>query len=118
MLTRIRKAFALLVEHRGQNLTLANTRAEDPSVYDMLCRADAIGVFQVESRAQLKFPPRMRRRKFYDLVRGVAIIRPGPFQGGMVHPFINRRMGREAVEDLGSEMTKVLGRTYGVPLFQ
>jgi len=118
MLTCIRKAFALLADHRGQNLTLANTPAEDSRVYDMLCRADAIGVFQVESRAQLNFLPRMRPRAFYDLVCEVAIVRPGPIQGGMVHPFINRRMGREPVEDLGPAMMEVLGRTYGVPLFQ
>ncbi|WP_407798218.1 hypothetical protein, partial [Staphylococcus aureus] len=85
----------------GQRLTLANVPPEDPPIYDMLCRADAIGVFQVESRAQLNFLPRMRPRKFYDLVCEVAIVRPGPIQGGMVHPFINRRMGREKVEDLG-----------------
>ena len=118
MLTCIRKAFALLADHRGHNLTLANVPPEDVPVYDMLCRADAIGVFQVESRAQLNFLPRMRPRVFYDLVCEVAIIRPGPIQGGMVHPFINRRMGREAVEDLGPAMMEVLGRTYGVPLFQ
>ena len=118
MLTCIRKAFALLTDHRGQTLTLANVPPEDPQIYDMLCRADAIGVFQVESRAQLNFLPRMRPRKFYDLVCEVAIIRPGPIQGGMVHPFINRRMGRESVEDLGPAMMEVLGRTYGVPLFQ
>ncbi|MEZ5885246.1 MAG: error-prone DNA polymerase [Paracoccaceae bacterium] len=118
MLTCIHKAFALLDEHRGQQLTLANVPPEDPSIYDMLCRADAIGVFQVESRAQLNFLPRMRPRKFYDLVCEVAIVRPGPIQGGMVHPFINRRMGREKVEDLGPAMMEVLGRTYGVPLFQ
>ena len=118
MLTCIRKAFALLAQHRGQSLTLANTPAEDPRVYDMLCRADAIGVFQVESRAQLNFLPRMRPRVFYDLVCEVAIVRPGPIQGGMVHPFINRRMGREPVENLGPAMMEVLGRTYGVPLFQ
>ncbi|WP_028031301.1 error-prone DNA polymerase [Gemmobacter nectariphilus] len=118
MLTCIRKAFALLEEHRGQQLTLANVPPEDPPIYDMLCRADAIGVFQVESRAQLNFLPRMRPRKFYDLVCEVAIVRPGPIQGGMVHPFINRRMGREMVEDLGPAMMEVLGRTYGVPLFQ
>ena len=118
MLTCIHKAFALLEEHRGQQLTLANVPPEDPSIYDMLCRADAIGVFQVESRAQLNFLPRMRPRKFYDLVCEVAIVRPGPIQGGMVHPFINRRMGREIVEDLGPAMMEVLGRTYGVPLFQ
>jgi error-prone DNA polymerase len=118
MLTAIRKAFTLLADHRSQNLTLANIPPEDPKIYDMLCRADAIGVFQVESRAQLNFLPKMRPRKFYDLVCEVAIVRPGPIQGGMVHPFINRRMGREKVEDLGPAMMEVLGRTYGVPLFQ
>lgn len=118
MLTCIRKAFGLLADHRGQYRTLANVPPEDPAIYDMLCRADAIGVFQVESRAQLNFLPRMRPRTFYDLVCEVAIVRPGPIQGGMVHPFINRRMGREPVEDLGPAMMEVLGRTYGVPLFQ
>ena len=118
MLTAIRKAFAMLEDHRGLRLTLANISPEDPKVYDMLCRADAIGVFQVESRAQLNFLPRMRPRQFYDLVCEVAIVRPGPIQGGMVHPFIRRRQGREPVEDLGPAMMEVLGRTYGVPLFQ
>ncbi|WP_051203044.1 error-prone DNA polymerase [Sediminimonas qiaohouensis] len=118
MLTCIRKAFGLLADHRGLELTLANVPPEDSTVYDMLCRADAIGVFQVESRAQLNFLPRMQPRTFYDLVCEVAIIRPGPIQGGMVHPFISRRQGREKVEDLGAAMMEVLGRTYGVPLFQ
>ena len=118
MLTCIRKAFNLLADHRGQHRTLANVPPEDRRVYDMLSKADAIGVFQVESRAQLNFLPRMRPRAFYDLVCEVAIVRPGPIQGGMVHPFINRRMGREKVEDLGPAMMEVLGRTYGVPLFQ
>jgi error-prone DNA polymerase len=118
MLTAIRKAFAMLEDHRGLRLTLANIAPEDPKVYDMLCRADAIGVFQVESRAQLNFLPRMRPRQFYDLVCEVAIVRPGPIQGGMVHPFIRRRQGREPIEDLGPAMMEVLGRTYGVPLFQ
>ena len=118
MLTCIRKAFGLLADHRKLSLTLANVPAEDGVVYDMLCRADAIGVFQVESRAQLNFLPRMRPRRFYDLVCEVAIIRPGPIQGGMVHPFIRRRQGKEKVEDLGPAMMEVLGRTYGVPLFQ
>ncbi len=118
MLTCIRKAFDLLSEHRGEVRTLANVPPEDPAIYDMLCRADAIGVFQVESRAQLNFLPRMRPRKFYDLVCEVAIVRPGPIQGGMVHPFINRRQGKEKVEDLGPALMEVLGRTYGVPLFQ
>ncbi|WP_410216969.1 error-prone DNA polymerase [Paracoccus sp. (in: a-proteobacteria)] len=118
MLTAIRKGFALLADHRGQRLTLANVPPEDPAVYDMLCRADAVGVFQVESRAQLNFLPRMLPRKFYDLVCEVAIVRPGPIQGGMVHPFINRRQGREPVHDLGPALMEVLHRTYGVPLFQ
>ncbi len=118
MLTCIRKAFTLLADHRGERRDLANVPPEDPKVYDMLCNADAIGVFQVESRAQLNFLPRMHPRVFYDLVCEVAIVRPGPIQGGMVHPFINRRMGREKVEDLGPAMMEVLGRTYGVPLFQ
>ncbi|EKE17504.1 MAG: hypothetical protein ACD_10C00425G0001 [uncultured bacterium] len=118
MLTCIRKSFGLLAEHRSERRTLANVPSEDPAIYDMLCRADAIGVFQVESRAQLNFLPRMRPREFYDLVCEVAIVRPGPIQGGMVHPFINRRQGKEAVEDLGPAMMEVLGRTYGVPLFQ
>ncbi len=118
MLTAIRNAFGLISHHRQEQLTLANIPPDDPSVYDMLCRADAIGVFQVESRAQLNFLPRMKPRKFYDLVCEVAIVRPGPIQGGMVHPFINRRQGREKVEDLCPAMMEVLGRTYGVPLFQ
>lgn len=118
MLTAIRKSFALLADHRARHLTLANIPPEDPAVYDMLCRADAVGVFQVESRAQLNFLPRMQPRAFYDLVCEVAIVRPGPIQGGMVHPFINRRQGREPIQDLGPQMMEVLGRTYGVPLFQ
>ena len=118
MLTAIRKAFGLIEDHRGGKLTLANVPVEDGQVYEMLCRADAIGVFQVESRAQLNFLPRMQPRKFYDLVCEVAIVRPGPIQGGMVHPFINRRQGKEKAEDLGPAMMEVLGRTYGVPLFQ
>ena len=118
MLTCIRKAFGMLADHRGLDLTLANVPPEDSAIYDMLCQADAIGVFQVESRAQLNFLPRMLPRKFYDLVCEVAIIRPGPIQGNMVHPFINRRQGKEKVEDLGPAMMEVLGRTYGVPLFQ
>lgn len=118
MLTCIRKSFDLLADHRSEHRTLANVPPEDPAIYDMLCRADAIGVFQVESRAQLNFLPRMRPREFYDLVCEVAIVRPGPIQGGMVHPFINRRQGKEKVEDLGPAIMEVLGRTYGVPLFQ
>ena len=118
MLTAIRKAFRLLADHHGLDLQLDNIPPADARVYDMLCRADAIGVFQVESRAQMNFLPRMRPRNIYDLVCQVAIVRPGPIQGGMVHPFLNRRRGLEAVEDLGPAMNDVLARTYGVPLFQ
>ncbi|QBX36188.1 DNA polymerase III subunit alpha [Paracoccus liaowanqingii] len=118
MLTAIRKAFGLLKDHEGLSHDLANVPQADASVYDMLCRADAVGVFQVESRAQLNFLPRMRPRNLYDLVCEVAIVRPGPIQGGMVHPFLSRRRGLQPVEDLGPALNKVLSRTYGVPLFQ
>src|SRR6056297_301428 len=118
MLTCIRKAFDLLTQHRGQVHTLATLPPEDPKVYEMLSRADSLGVFQVESRAQMNFLPRMRPRCFYDLVIQVAIIRPGPIQGDMVHPFIRRRNGEEAVSFPSDELGKVLGKTLGVPLFQ
>jgi len=118
MLTCIRKAFDLLTQHRGQVHTLATLPPEDPKVYEMLSRADSLGVFQVESRAQMNFLPRMRPRCFYDLVIQVAIIRPGPIQGDMVHPFIRRRSGEEAVSFPSDELGRVLGKTLGVPLFQ
>ena len=118
MLTCIRKSLDLIAAQGGPRLTLATVPKEDPAVYDMLCRADAVGVFQVESRAQMNFLPRMRPRVFYDLVIEVAIVRPGPIQGGMVHPYINRRQGREAVDLPSEELREVLGRTLGVPLFQ
>ncbi|GAW34139.1 error-prone DNA polymerase [Roseovarius sp. A-2] len=118
MLTCIRKAFDLLHDHRGQAHTLATLPPEDPKVYEMLSRADSLGVFQVESRAQMNFLPRMRPRTFYDLVIQVAIIRPGPIQGDMVHPFIRRRNGEEPVSFPSDELGRVLGKTLGVPLFQ
>jgi DNA polymerase III alpha subunit len=118
MLSCIRKAFGLLEQHHGLDYTLATLPAEDPKVYDMLCEADSIGVFQVESRAQMNFLPRMRPRTFYDLVIEVAIIRPGPIQGDMVHPYIRRRNGEEPVEFPSDELGQVLGKTLGVPLFQ
>ena len=118
MLTCIRKAFDLLVRHENTDLTLATIPPEDPKVYDMLCKADTIGVFQVESRAQMNFLPRMRPRCFYDLVIEVAIIRPGPIQGDMVHPYIRRRNGEEQVDFPSDELGRVLGKTLGVPLFQ
>jgi DNA polymerase III alpha subunit len=118
MLTCIRKAFDLLVQHRGQAYSLATLPPEDAQVYEMLSRADSLGVFQVESRAQMNFLPRMRPRCFYDLVIQVAIIRPGPIQGDMVHPFIRRRNGEEAVSFPSDALGRVLGKTLGVPLFQ
>ncbi|MDG3041558.1 error-prone DNA polymerase [Roseicyclus marinus] len=118
MLSCIRKAFGLLKQHHQTDYTLATLPPEDPAVYDMLCRADTLGVFQVESRAQMNFLPRMRPRCFYDLVIQVAIIRPGPIQGDMVHPFIRRRNGEEEVSFPSDELGRVLGKTLGVPLFQ
>ena len=126
MLTCIAKCFAQIKTHYGQNLTLANIDQEDPCVYEMLQRADAIGVFQVESRAQLNMLPRLKPQTFYDLVIEVAIVRPGPIQGDMVHPYLRRRDGIEEVSypspapehGPADELELVLGRTLGVPLFQ
>ncbi len=118
MLTCIRKAFSLLEQHHNISFNLATLPPEDPAVYDMLCKADSLGVFQVESRAQMNFLPRMKPRNFYDLVIEVAIIRPGPIQGDMVHPFIRRRNGEEEVSFPSDALGAVLGKTLGVPLFQ
>ncbi|AOZ68449.1 error-prone DNA polymerase [Rhodobacter xanthinilyticus] len=118
MLSCIRKAFALLAQHERRALTLATVPPEDPETYRMLQRADAVGVFQVESRAQMNFLPRMKPREFYDLVIEVAIVRPGPIQGGMVQPYIRRRQGLEAPEPFGPALEEVTRRTLGVPLFQ
>ncbi len=113
MLTCIRKCFALL-----GIADLADVPREDPRVYDMLCRGDALGVFQVESRAQMNMLPRLRPRTFYDLVIEVAIVRPGPIQGDMVHPYLRRRNGLEATNMPSPALRAVLGKTLGVPLFQ
>jgi error-prone DNA polymerase len=118
MLSAIRRAFDLVAEFRGRRLGLADVPAEDPAVYDMICRADTIGVFQIESRAQMSMLPRLRPRCYYDLVIEVAIIRPGPIQGDMVHPYLRRRSGEEPVEYPSSEVKRVLERTLGVPIFQ
>src|SRR5204863_5699042 len=118
MLTCIRKALDLINAHFGKSLTLATVPAEDPEVYEMLCRADSVGVFQVESRAQMSMLPRLQPRCFYDLVIEVAIVRPGPIVGGMVHPYLNRRQGKEPVTCPSEALKEALGRTLGVPVFQ
>lgn len=117
MLTCIRKAFDLAKLHYGLDLTLANIPQEVPEVYDMICQADTIGVFQIESRAQMSMLPRLKPRKFYDLVIEVAIVRPGPIQGDMVHPYLRRRDKIETYE-IPEQLKDILGRTLGVPLFQ
>ncbi|MCM8558248.1 error-prone DNA polymerase [Sphingomicrobium sediminis] len=126
MLTCCRKAFDLIEAHHGEKWDLATLPKEEPGVYDMLCEGDSLGVFQVESRAQMNMLPRLRPREFYDLVIEVAIVRPGPIQGDMVHPFLKRRQGKEPVlypcpdPDHGppDELERILKRTLGVPVFQ
>jgi error-prone DNA polymerase len=118
MLSCLRGALDLLARHYGERLTLATIPAEEPCVYDMICRADTVGVFQIESRAQMSMLPRLRPRAFYDLVIEVAIVRPGPIQGDMVHPYLRRRQGFEPVSFPSRELEEVLGKTLGVPLFQ
>ena len=118
MLTAIRRSFDLIRDFDGRDLTLATVPAEDPVVYDMICDGDTMGVFQIESRAQMAMLPRLRPRCYYDLVIEVAIIRPGPIQGDMVHPYLRRRNGEEAVDYPSEEVKGVLQRTLGVPIFQ
>lgn len=118
MLTCIRKAFDLAKQYYGLALTLANIPQDDPRVYEMISHADTIGVFQIESRAQMSMLPRLKPKCFYDLVIEVAIVRPGPIQGDMVHPYLRRRDGREPIEYPSKELENILGRTLGVPLFQ
>ena len=118
MLTCMQKAFDLIREHKDDDLDLATIRQEDPATYAMIRRADTLGTFQIESRAQMAMLPRMKPRTFYDLVVQVAIVRPGPIQGDMVHPYLRRREGKEKVEYPTPELEAVLGKTLGVPLFQ
>ncbi len=118
MLTCIRKSFDLLKSLYGRQCTLANIPWDQSDVYDMICKADTVGVFQIESRAQMSMLPRLRPRKFYDLVIEVAIVRPGPIQGDMVHPYLRRRDKKEEVEYPSEELRGVLEKTLGVPLFQ
>lgn len=126
MLTCIRKCFDLIDQHKGKRWVLATVPQDDPKVYDMLCDGESLGVFQVESRAQMNMLPRLKPREFYDLVIEVAIVRPGPIQGDMVHPYLRRRNGQEKVSypspspehGPADELYKVLHKTKGVPLFQ
>jgi error-prone DNA polymerase len=126
MLTCIRKCFDLVEQHHDERWSLATVPQEVPEVYDMLCRGDSLGVFQVESRAQMNMLPRLKPRCFYDLVIEVAIVRPGPIQGDMVHPYLKRRSGKEPVtfpcpdpaHGPPDELQRILGRTLGVPIFQ
>ncbi len=118
MLTCIRKAVALVEKHRGYAIDIAKIPTDDPPTYAMIQAADTVGVFQIESRAQMSMLPRLKPKCFYDLVVEVAIVRPGPIQGGMVHPYLQRRMGREAVTYPSPQMKEILGPTLGVPLFQ
>ncbi|HYG01942.1 MAG TPA: error-prone DNA polymerase [Chryseosolibacter sp.] len=118
MLTCIRKAFDLVNKHYDRKLTLANIPQDDKKVYEMVSHADTIGVFQIESRAQQSMLPRLRPKCFYDLVIEVAIVRPGPIQGDMVHPYLRRRNGLEKIEYPSPELENILKRTLGVPLFQ
>lgn len=118
MLSALRIAFELIEKHEGVRLGLHSLPQEDPAVYDLLCAADTVGVFQVESRAQMATLPRLQPRRFYDIVIEVALIRPGPIQGGSVHPYINRVRGREPVTFLHPLLEKSLAKTHGVPLFQ
>jgi error-prone DNA polymerase len=118
MLGCMRRAFGLLEEHHGRSLTLATIPAEDTATYAMISKADTLGTFQIESRAQMSMLPRMKPRTFYDLVIQVAIVRPGPIQGDMVHPYLRRRERQEKPTFPSPELERVLGKTLGVPLFQ
>ncbi len=118
MLTALRRAFDLVNAYRGKQYALGQLPAEEPAVYEMISRADTVGVFQIESRAQMAMLPRLKPQKYYDLVIEVAIVRPGPIQGDMVHPYLRRRNGQEKVEYPSEKVREVLERTLGVPIFQ
>ena len=118
MLSAIRRALDFISDRRGYAFGMQDIPSEDSATYDMICKADTVGVFQIESRAQMSMLPRHRPRCFYDLVIQVAIVRPGPIQGGMVHPYLNRRQGKEPVTYPSKDLELALGRTLGVPVFQ
>ncbi len=118
MLSAIRKALNHVSVYQGKSLSMADIPAEDPAVYDMLCKADTVGVFQIESRAQMSMLPRLKPRCYYDLVIQIAIVRPGPIQGDMVHPYLARRSGKQPITYPSEAVRLVLERTLGVPIFQ
>ncbi len=118
MLTAIRKSLAFISQRRNYEFEMQDIPAEDSVTYDMICKADTVGVFQIESRAQMGMLPRLKPRCFYDLVIEVALVRPGPIQGGMVHPYLRRRQGLEPVEYPSAALEEALGRTLGIPVFQ
>ncbi|MDO8652305.1 MAG: error-prone DNA polymerase [Undibacterium sp.] len=118
MLSALKRAFDLMAQLPGKPARMQDIPREDSATYDMICKADTVGVFQIESRAQMSMLPRLRPRTFYDLVVQVAIVRPGPIQGGMVHPYLRRRQGKERVSYPKPEIEKILSRTLGVPIFQ
>lgn len=118
MLSALKKCLDLVSAYSKESLTMQMIPAEDPKVYDMMCEADTVGVFQIESRAQMSMLPRLRPRSYYDLVIQIAIVRPGPIQGDMVHPYLNRRSGKEAVSYPSEAVKNTLERTLGVPIFQ
>jgi len=118
MLTALRRALDFIGRRKGYQFSMQDIPAEDAATYDMICKADTVGVFQIESRAQMSMLPRLQPRCYYDLVVEVAIVRPGPIQGGMVHPYLNRRQGKEPVVYPSEALKEALGRTLGVPVFQ
>ncbi|MEZ0392441.1 MAG: DNA polymerase III subunit alpha [Pseudobdellovibrionaceae bacterium] len=118
MLTALRKCFELLKTHKNKNAELYNLKQEDTATYEMICKAETVGVFQIESRAQMNTLPRLKPKTFYDLVVEVALVRPGPLQGGMVHPYLQRRQNKEKVAYAHPDLEPILKKTLGVPIFQ
>ena len=117
-LTQLNLCFKLLREHRREALSMATIPGKDGATFEMICRSETVGVFQIESRAQMAMLPRLRPKTFYDLVIQISIVRPGPITGGMVHPYLRRRQGKEPVEFPHESLVPVLEKTLGVPLFQ
>ncbi|GAB5097945.1 hypothetical protein YK56LOC_36610 [Caballeronia sp. HLA56] len=118
VLSAIRRTLDIVSEQRGERFEMQDIPSEDPATYEMISQADTVGVFQIESRAQMSMLPRLKPREFYDLVIEVAIVRPGPIQGGAVHPYLRRRKGLEPVTYPSEALKTALGRTLGVPIFQ